>query len=112
MPISAVSISGYRSIKNIRFPMGPLTVFVGKNGVGKTNLYRALHLLHSAANGQITRHVAEDGGVESVLWEGAHRTREPVRLMFSAEIDNFDYRIEIGLPMLTEAALNLEPRVK
>jgi predicted ATPase len=112
MPISAVSISGYRSIKNIRFPMGPLTVFVGKNGVGKTNLYRALHLLHSAADGRITRHVAEDGGVESVLWEGARRTREPVRLMFSAEIDNFDYRIEIGLPMLTEAALNLEPRVK
>jgi predicted ATPase len=29
-----------RSLKSIRYPMSALDVFVGANGVGKTNLYR------------------------------------------------------------------------
>jgi predicted ATPase len=112
MPIAAVSIGGYRSIQQIRFPVGPLTVFVGKNGVGKTNLYRALELLHAAADGTITRRIAEDGGAESVVWAGALRGRDPVRLTFAAEVDTLEYRVEIGLPMLSEVALCLEQGVK
>lgn len=112
MPIAAVSIGGYRSIQQIRFPVGPLSVFVGRNGVGKTNLYRALELLRSAADGSITRRIAEDGGADSVLWAGAQKGREPVRLSFAAEIDTLEYRIEIGLPLLSELALCLEQGVK
>ena len=112
MPVAAVSVAGYRSIQQLRLPVGPLTVLVGKNGVGKTNLYRALELLHAAADGSITRRIAEDGGAESVLWAGAQRNGEPVKLTFTVEIDTLDYRIEIGLPMLAELALCLEQGVK
>ena len=49
MHISEISVSGYRSLRALRFPVGSLTVFVGANGVGKTNLYRALQLLQAAA---------------------------------------------------------------
>jgi predicted ATPase len=112
MPIAAVSVAGYRSIQHLRLPVGPLTVLVGKNGVGKTNLYRALELLHAAADGSITRCIAEDGGAESVLWAGAQRNGEPVKLTFMVEIDTLEYRIEIGLPMLAELALCLEQGVK
>lgn len=51
MRISEISIAGYRSLRAIRFPVGGLTVFVGANGVGKTNLYRSLQLLQAAAIG-------------------------------------------------------------
>lgn len=112
MPVAAASIGGYRSIQQLRFPIGPLTVLVGRNGVGKTNLYRALEMLRSAADGTITRRIAEDGGAESVLWAGPQRGREHARLTFSAEIDQLEYSIEIGLPMLSEMALCLEQGVK
>jgi predicted ATPase len=112
MPVAAVSVAGYRSIQHLRLPVGPLTVLVGKNGVGKTNLYRALELLHAAADGSITRCIAEDGGAESVLWAGAQRNGELVNLTFMVEIDTLEYRIEIGLPMLAELALCLEQGVK
>jgi predicted ATPase len=112
MPLSAVSIRGYRSINQIRFPVGPLTVFVGENGVGKTNLYRAVRLLREAARGTITRAIAEEGGISSVMWAGTRRKREPVRLAFAAEFDALTYSIEVGLPSPTQAALSLEPRVK
>ena len=51
MRIREVGIAGYRSLRAIRFPVGGLTVFVGANGVGKTNLYRALQLLQASAAG-------------------------------------------------------------
>jgi predicted ATPase len=112
MALTAVTIRGYRSINQIHFPVDPLTVFVGENGVGKTNLYRAVRLLHEAAKGTITRVIAEDGGLTSVLWAGPRRKREPIRLALAAELGAFTYRVEIGLPSPVQAALSLEPRIK
>ena len=48
VPVGAVAASGYRSLRRIRFPVAPLGVFVGANGSGKTNLYRALQLISEA----------------------------------------------------------------
>ena len=42
MIVREIHAANYRSLRSIRFPTGRLTVFVGANGVGKTNLYRAL----------------------------------------------------------------------
>jgi len=44
-------VSGYRSLRQIALELSPLTVVVGANGTGKTNLYQALQLLASAAQG-------------------------------------------------------------
>lgn len=112
MPLTAVSIEGYRSIRQILFPVGALTVFVGKNGTGKTNLYRAVELLHHAAVGNITKTIAEEGGVSSALWAGKRQKNKPARLILSAELGDYTYRIEIGLPTPVQAALPLEPLVK
>jgi len=43
------------------------SVFLGATGVGKTNLYKALGLLRCAADGTITRAIAEEGRIDSVL---------------------------------------------
>lgn len=112
MPLTAISVEGYRSIRKIHFPIGSLTVFEGKNGTGKTNLYRAVELLHFAATGTITRAIAEEGGIPSVLWAGARTKGKPVRLILSAQLGDYEYRIEIGLPTPIQAALELEPLVK
>ena len=57
-----VRIAGYRSLRSIHFPVGRLSVFVGANGVGKTNLYRALELLQAAASGTLAHALAAEGG--------------------------------------------------
>ena len=101
-------------------------MFVGANGVGKTNLYRALALLRSAAEGLITRAIAEDGGIELVLWAGVRLKGFPVRLVLKArfgeagnEADEADeaelthsYEIQVGLREPFEAAFTTEPLVK
>ena len=111
VPLTAISIQGYRSIPNLYLQVQPCSVFVGENGVGKSNLYKALGLLRAAAEGTITRAIAEEGGVESVLWAGARR-RGPVRLILSADIDHLRYEVEIGLPSPAQAAFQIEPLIK
>jgi len=113
LPLTAVAVDGYRSIRRIRLPVGHLTVLVGRNGVGKTNLYRALELLAAAARGSLTREIAEEGGIESVLWAGRRPRGKPVRLRLGAQFGDLEYTIEIGLPNPTEAAVSpAEPMIK
>ena len=131
MRIREVGISGYRSLRAIRFPVGGLTVFVGANGVGKTNLYRALQLLQASAAGTLSRELASEGGMQSALWAGKRRTNQPARMKLSVGLGGADrgrpqaelsydveigvaysYEIDIGLRMPTAAAFPLEPQVK
>jgi hypothetical protein len=56
--VREVHAAGYRSLRSIRFPVGQLSVFVGANGAGKTNLYRALQLLQASAAGTLSRELA------------------------------------------------------
>ncbi|WP_370693869.1 hypothetical protein [Methylobacterium sp. NEAU K] len=43
-----IAVSGYRWLRRIGFPGDDLSVFVGGNGTGKTNLYRGLEMLQAA----------------------------------------------------------------
>jgi len=122
LPLSAVTIKGYRSVRNLYLPVEACSIFIGANGVGKTNLYKALGLLRSAADGSLTRTIAEEGGIESVLWAGDRRRGDPVRMILKAHFDEleygveaalpFSYEVEIGLRKPTEAAFTIEPLVK
>ena len=130
--IREIAVAGYRSLRSIRFPVGQLSVFVGANGVGKTNLYRALQLLQAAAAGTLARELASEGGMESALWAGKRTPNKPVRMKLQVGLttessdhgrqQNFDYgvelgvthsyEIEVGLRAPTAAAFPLEPQVK
>jgi len=110
----------YRSLRSIRFPTGRLTVFVGANGVGKTNLYRALQLLQASAAGTLARELASEGGMESAFWAGKRRAGEAARIKlsvgFGAPAEEgvlYTYEVEIGVPSPGgPGAFPLEPAVK
>jgi predicted ATPase len=129
MRICEVSATGYRSLRGISFPAGALTVFVGANGVGKTNLYRALQLLQAAAAGTLARELASEGGMQSAVWAGRRTPGKPVRIKLAVGFGGDrgatgksgyaveaglvqQYEIEAGVRMPTAAAFLLEPQVK
>ena len=68
--ITRLCIAGYRSLRDVRLEIGPLTVVTGANGSGKSSLYRALRLLADVAQGRIIQSLALEGGLQSVLWAG------------------------------------------
>jgi predicted ATPase len=62
MKIERLHVPGYRSLRNIYLDLKQLNVIVGENGSGKSNLYRALQLLSTAANGRFAKKIANEGG--------------------------------------------------
>ena len=63
--ITKLAIAGYRSLRDVRLPLGPLNVVTGANGSGKSSLYRALRLLADIAQGRIIQSLAAEGGLHS-----------------------------------------------
>ncbi|WP_243369928.1 AAA family ATPase [Microvirga solisilvae] len=122
--IKEVFAAGYRSLRHIRFPVEPLSVFVGANGTGKTNLYRSLQLLQSAAAGTLAHDLAAEGGFDSVFWAGTRNPKEPVRVKLGVRLSgegaggyNLEYAVETGLVksaggVIWGAGFLLEPQIK
>ena len=128
MPLTVREIhaAGYRSLRAIRFPVGHLSVFVGANGAGKTNLYRALQLLQASAAGVLSHELAGEGGMESALWAGKRKVKEPAQITLmvgfapapsSPGEDNGDalaysYLVSTGLGGPLAAAFSRESQIK
>lgn len=111
------SAVGYRSLRKIACPVSDLDVFVGGNGVGKTNLYRALELIQAAADNSLGRQLAQEG-MAAAFWAGARRSG-PQRIELEVSLSDpgargtYRYRVEIGFPQrVAAAAFDLEPQIK
>jgi predicted ATPase len=118
LPVREFSASGYRSLQKIAYPMSRLDVFVGANGVGKSNLYRGLELLRGAAANTLGRDLAREG-LDLAMWAGPKTHKQPaVRLGVSLEAPGrtgsiYRYEIEVGFPpKYASATFEFEPQVK
>lgn len=118
MLLRSIHAAHYRSLKSIRLNIAGLNLFIGENGVGKSNLYRSLQLVQAAVRGSFATEIAREGGMSSALWSGPYKTGKPRRISFEAELADeeraitFRYRIEAGLKPPTAAGFVFEPQVK
>ena len=51
--IRTVAVEGYRSLRDVKLPLGQLNVITGANGSGKSSVYRSLRLLADVAQNEI-----------------------------------------------------------
>jgi predicted ATPase len=96
MALTDFRICNYRSVKDIWLKLNPVNVFVGPNGCGKSNLYRALYLMSTTASGQFARSIGEEGGMDSALWCGPYSKQNDVAMTFSVRIDDLRYDLVCG----------------
>ena len=94
LPVRDFEAEGFRSLKSIAYPMSGLDVFVGANGVGKTNLYRALELLQAAAANRLAGDLAREGGLQSALWAGPRRRNQQPELRLAVGLADPAPRLE------------------
>lgn len=118
LPVREFCASGYRSLKQIAYPVSRLDVFVGANGVGKSNLYRALELLRGAAANTLGHDLAREG-LDLALWAGPRTHHQPaVRLSVALAAPDrlepgYRYEVEAGFPPLKASpTFGLEPQIK
>ncbi len=128
--IETLAISGYRSIRNLVLPLSRLNLITGANGTGKSNLYRALHLLADAALNTVVASLAREGGLPSTLWagpevigQGVRRgdypvqgtvRQKPVSLKLGFAGEPYGYCIDLGYPPPPPPAtlFSLDPAIK
>ncbi|WJF89061.1 AAA family ATPase [Paraburkholderia bonniea] len=126
--LTTLALAGYRSLRELIVPLGPLNVITGANGSGKSSVYRALRLLALTARGGVIPSLAREGGLQSTLWAGPERfsramlegtapvqgTRrhEPVSLRLGFSGDTFGYAIDLGLAVPGESEFALDPVIK
>ena len=113
--IQSICTSGYRSLRDLRLRLGRVTLLSGANGVGKTNIYRALHLVSSMARGEFAEAVAREGGMRSLLWTGNGEHARLTTFSANVESDEFRYAFECGLMPATPGdltAFKLDPDIK
>ena len=125
------AVSNYRSLRDLKLKLEPLTLVTGANGSGKSNLYRALRLLQQAADGRLAEAVAQEGGIPSLQWAGpadtrsqqkrglaVHGTRSSgaLRISFGFAADDVAYQIALGLPAggnpVARSRFRLDPEIK
>lgn len=108
-------VRNYRSLLDISLEPAQLTVVIGQNGAGKTNLYRALRLLSRGAEGRLATTLLEEGGMPSIVFAGdrPRRKGEPVRTAIGIDIDEVCYELRLGLPQqIPPNPFVLDPEIK
>jgi len=117
-----LAVRHYRSVRQITLPVERLSVFLGANGAGKTNLYRALELVQGAAAGTLAADLAAEGGLASAFWAGTRKRHEEARIGLAVDLGQtpggtrgqatYGYSVEVGYPHPTAAAFAREPQIK
>ena len=132
--LTAVAVSGYRSLRDVVVPLHGLDVVTGANGSGKSSLYRSLRLLAGCGRGDVIATLAREGGLESALWAGpatlggarerghavqGTRRKGPISLQLGFASDDFGYLVDLGLPQQssgsdggTPSAFLRDPEIK
>lgn len=72
-------VQGFKSIRDQKLEFGPLNVFIGGNGAGKSNLIGVFHFLHRVAKQQLQTYTGKAGGANAILHFGRKKT-ERLRL--------------------------------
>ena len=86
----ALSIRNFKSIREADVRFGPLTCFIGHNGVGKSNLFDAIHFLSALAERSIGEATAE-------VRRTPDRRNSPLDLVFGRDVSR---QIELSADMV------------
>ncbi|MFF7646612.1 AAA family ATPase [Streptomyces canus] len=75
-----LTVENFRTLTRMDLPLGPLTVLVGPNAVGKSNVLRVFEFLSDVARAGIEETVEARGGFDEIAYRGGHHTRSGLRI--------------------------------
>jgi len=92
--LESLSLQGFRSIKELdKFKLGPITVLIGANGSGKSNLIGFFRMMNDMMLGGLQSFLQGGGGSSNFLHFGPARTRFlHATLVFRSESGLYTYR--------------------
>jgi predicted ATPase len=98
MKLTQICLNGYKSIgaKDTTIELGDITILLGANGVGKSNLISFFNLLYHIVNGSLQTHVAAEGYADTFLYLGQKQTQSiHAHLTFEHEESVCTYQLSL-----------------
>lgn len=88
--LKEVTISNFKSLKNVRVRLGPIAFFCGPNASGKTNLAEAFDFLSHVFRNGLQYAVAEKGGYYNICFRRKRRTKSSIafRVISESKLQN------------------------
>jgi predicted ATPase len=99
LELKSIDLKGFKSIdaEGQTIELGPITIMLGANGAGKSNLVSFFKMLNYMTTGALQQYVADQGFAESLLYFGAKATTEiSACLRFEDERARDEYRFSLG----------------
>jgi len=91
--IETLTIEGYRSIgAMIGMKFGPLSIVVGANGAGKSNLVSFLRLLQELGHGRLQMLISKMGSADPLFHQGIANTKQ---IKCDLRSENFRYTLRL-----------------
>lgn len=85
--IKRVHIQGYKSLADCNVTLEPLTIFVGRNGSGKSNFLDALGFLSDLMVYRVDEAVERHGGWRSICCRTSHEKRVSITANFETNVN-------------------------
>lgn len=80
-PIESVAIRGFGSIRDLTLPLASdVTVLIGANGSGKSNIIRSFELMANIMKGRLQSYVLARGGMNNLLHIGPYGRADALEL--------------------------------
>ncbi|MBM3941707.1 MAG: chromosome segregation protein SMC [SAR202 cluster bacterium] len=94
MPLHSMHIQGFKSIRDQELEFGPLNVFIGGNGAGKSNLISCFHLLNRIYRQELAIYTGQAGGANAILHFGRKRTEKlSIKVTFAEGLNQNIYEL-------------------
>ncbi len=72
--LESISLKGYKSFRDAEVEFGDITVLLGSNGAGKSNLVSFFRMLNFLSMGALQDYIGRSGGSDSLLYYGRQTT--------------------------------------
>ncbi|MDX2245251.1 MAG: AAA family ATPase [Bacteroidia bacterium] len=118
MKLKSIHLQGYKSIDSISgttLEFGDITILLGANGAGKSNLVSFFSMLNYMMTGALQNFIAERGYADSFLYFGSKKTREILaQIEFEGEgvTDQYKFRLSHAagdILIFTEELISYQP---
>ncbi len=126
--IRTIAVEGYRSLRDLKLPLGQLNLITGANGSGKSSVYRSLRLLADVAQNEVVASLAYEGGLPSTFWAGpetiarsvrqgihppqGQARQKPASLKLGFGSETYSYSVDLGYPPPGNTMFGLDPHIK
>ncbi|WP_449417532.1 AAA family ATPase [Phormidium nigroviride] len=97
--IKEISIENYKSIQELKIELGRVTVFIGENGCGKTNILEAISLSSAAASDKLDNEFLASRGI---------RVTDSKFMRSAFNIDSLNKPIKISLDFEQEGKITYD----